>query len=246
MLNKTIRKLIYRASWDTRRRNVDITQVLKPLLADKAILLDVGCGEFSLAKAVYPARVVGVDIVNKSYENSDNLSFVSGSVVALPFSDKSFPVVASVDMIEHLPADVRIQALRELFRVAKKAVVIAFPFGKNAYELDVEFKRRLKDKGKPEPEWLTEHLQNQYPELKTILTTVNEVAANGKNTVKTTVSYSENLGVTRALRKLATRSKFLYVFMNILAGMSPVVLQSDENNSYRVIIVTEVSERGDS
>jgi SAM-dependent methyltransferase len=53
--------------------------------------------------------------------------FVAGSVVALPFPDKSFDVVGCFEVLEHLPDDLPRQALAELHRVAKRAVVLSVP-----------------------------------------------------------------------------------------------------------------------
>jgi ubiquinone/menaquinone biosynthesis C-methylase UbiE len=240
MSHNTIRKFIYRFGWDTRRRNVDIARVLKPLLAKTPNLLDVGCGEFGLAGVVYPAQVIGLDIINKSYETAENLKFVSGSVLALPFSDQSFPVVASLDMIEHLPADLREKAVDELFRIAYDAVVIGFPFGENAQSIDRQFKQELNDASQPEPEWLTEHLENQYPDLQATLAMIERIAAKRQKKVETAVYYSENLKVTRLLRRFSLKSKKFYILMNILAGLALTNLKSDKNNSYRTILVIKI------
>lgn len=52
---------------------------------------------------------------------------VIGSVLSLPFEDKSFDVVCAFEVLEHLPFEDFDTALSELSRVAKKAVVVSLP-----------------------------------------------------------------------------------------------------------------------
>ena len=53
--------------------------------------------------------------------------FVVGSIVDLPFPDRSFDVVGCFEVLEHLPGDLPRRALSELARVARRAVVLSVP-----------------------------------------------------------------------------------------------------------------------
>jgi ubiquinone/menaquinone biosynthesis C-methylase UbiE len=50
-----------------------------------------------------------------------------GSVLQMPFLDKTYDAVVCFQVLEHLPYDCFETALHELFRIAKKAVVISLP-----------------------------------------------------------------------------------------------------------------------
>ena len=52
---------------------------------------------------------------------------VVGSVLALPFPDKSYDVVCAFEVLEHLPFEECANAVGELVRVASKYVVISVP-----------------------------------------------------------------------------------------------------------------------
>src|SRR5690348_16215517 len=53
--------------------------------------------------------------------------YVQSSVLELPFPDRSFDLVTSCDMLEHLPEETRAAALRELLRVTRDGLYLTFP-----------------------------------------------------------------------------------------------------------------------
>jgi 2-polyprenyl-3-methyl-5-hydroxy-6-metoxy-1,4-benzoquinol methylase len=77
-------------------------------------VLDAGCGEGVLVEE-YAARVdiEGVD------ENYSSPNVRSGSLVALPYADRSFDRAMCLDVLEHLSFHDQRRALAELYRVLK-------------------------------------------------------------------------------------------------------------------------------
>lgn len=85
-------------------------------------LLDAGCGEGEMVRrGALPAglRPVLLD------RNPDSAAQLLGSVTALPFASRSFDVVTCLEVLEHL--DDPASAVRELARVARRAVVVSVP-----------------------------------------------------------------------------------------------------------------------
>lgn len=71
------------------------------------------------------------DLIHLDYESMDiekglNPDHV-GSVIDMPFIDKKYDVVACFQVLEHLPYEKFEKALSEMFRVAKKSVIISLP-----------------------------------------------------------------------------------------------------------------------
>ncbi len=109
---------------------------IQDFVADK-IVLDAACGEGYGARILskHAGKVVGMDIsqacinnANEKYANSD-LSFVQGSVDALPFDDECFDVIVSFETIEHINAKMQDAFLKESRRVLKPdgVVIISTP-----------------------------------------------------------------------------------------------------------------------
>jgi GT2 family glycosyltransferase/ubiquinone/menaquinone biosynthesis C-methylase UbiE/glycosyltransferase involved in cell wall biosynthesis/peptidoglycan hydrolase CwlO-like protein len=106
-------------------------QSVKNLVRGK-VVLDAGSGEgygaYSLAETA--ARVVGIDISEEAIDNAratyqrQNLEYRVGSVDALRFEDRSFDVVVSFEVIEHLEEGVQAAFLREARRVLKRSGIL--------------------------------------------------------------------------------------------------------------------------
>lgn len=96
-------------------------------LTKDSTVLDVGSGKgfmlYDLILAVPGIKVRGIDISTYAIENTiESIKpFVQvGDAKKLPFADKSFDVVISINTIHNLPPEDCKQSLREIQRVAKK------------------------------------------------------------------------------------------------------------------------------
>ena len=238
-MSSSIRKTLYKMAWDTRCRNVDVARILRPFVNAETTVLDAGCGEYGLSAFVAAKSVVGVDILPTDVK-VDGFTFIHGSIITLPFSEHSFSVAASVDVLEHLPEALRSEAIRQLVRVAKETIIITFPAGKAAREIDEAFNSKLRSSHQPVPDWLSEHLENPYPDANQVADLIRSEAEQNGRKVKVAVHHSENLAVAKFLRKAAATSKYLYLFGNLAAGfLLPLMPKASETNGYRAIILAE-------
>jgi ubiquinone/menaquinone biosynthesis C-methylase UbiE len=95
-------------------------------LSDNAAILDIGCGKgFTLHdfKDIMPeCTVAGVDVSEYAIENameSVKTFLRVASAESLPYPDKSFDLVISINSIHNLPIDRLKTALREVERVSR-------------------------------------------------------------------------------------------------------------------------------
>ncbi|MBD3267937.1 methyltransferase domain-containing protein, partial [bacterium] len=115
--------------FDHYQRYKFLAEILVRMEEKPTSVLDVGgaYGYFPYFYSSCPAMVVDIVAEEAAYARG-----YDGQ--KLPFEDGTFDVVVSIDTVEHLPAGKRESFLRELTRVAEKAVVITGPF----QEADVE------------------------------------------------------------------------------------------------------------
>lgn len=122
--------------------------------ARPARVLDVGSGRHGLATYWRGATIVHADLDVVP----GRAAAVAASVLSLPFADRSIDAVVALDLLEHLPPDLRPLAVDELARVASGTVLVACPVGPAARAADERHRERLERRGQPLPAWLTEHL----------------------------------------------------------------------------------------
>ena len=68
-----------------------------------------------------------------------------GSILEMPFDDSQYDIVCSYQVLEHLPFALFHEALSELFRVAKQAVIISLPNAQKMFKFQITwvYKSRL-------------------------------------------------------------------------------------------------------
>ena len=97
--------------------------------------LDAGCGEGFVARVLRrrlpDLELTGCDLspaaARLAAAQNPAARFAAASLLALPFPDGAFDVVGCFEVLEHLPAGAPDRALRELARVARRAVVLSVP-----------------------------------------------------------------------------------------------------------------------
>ncbi len=135
-------------------------KIVAKLTHRSGVILDVGGSLRELANflpshiALFSTDVIGGDVI---FDGKN-----------LPFKDRSFETVVSIDTMEHIPSCDRLEFLQELVRVAKKRVVVAAPLGTTAHvEAEKYELERQKKSGKPD-HFLVEHVKYTLPNMEEI------------------------------------------------------------------------------
>ena len=224
-----------------RMRNFLAGVIAQERRQSRPALLDVGCGSFGVAMFLREIPVLGVDR-EPPRTTIPNLTFQRAAITALPFPDRSFPVVSCIDVLEHLsPAD-RERAIRELLRVSNRHLVIACPHGEAAHNCDAQFLSACLGRGQSPPSWVLEHQSHSYPKATVIDSQVRKYISEAGRTVTTSLFYCENVGLSRLVRSAAVFSPLLYVMTNLFLGaiIDPLVPSPNDKNSYRMILLADI------
>lgn len=103
-----------------------------------SVVLDVGCGVGLRFVARRASRACGVDLAPTRLKSAatiyDEVSVAS--ILKLPYPDGSFDAIVSVDVMEHIPAEVKNAAIAEMLRVLK-------PGGRMMHVLDLDSQKPL-------------------------------------------------------------------------------------------------------
>ena len=88
--------------------------------------IEFGSGWKGIAYFLSDTTIVGMDIRFSKRPLPNMLPTIS-SLIGLPFRNRSFDLVLSSDMMEHLPENLLQDALAEMLRLAARYVIVGFP-----------------------------------------------------------------------------------------------------------------------
>jgi SAM-dependent methyltransferase len=248
-IRNQFQRVLYRYGWDTRCRNLIPARILKAAMRDmparaEPLLLDIGCGQLGVAAFLPDVSIMGTDI-DPPVASTPNLKFQLGSITSLPFPDRSFPLVSCIDVLEHLSPQDRERGIKELVRVATDVILVAYPQGKLAADVDEEFRRDCEVHGKASPSWLIEHQRQPYPVNSTIVEQLDRAVRATARRATISLSYCEPASVSRIVRRAAARSNLLYAALNLFFGaLLPFIRSPNDSNGYRTIALIELSADG--
>lgn len=114
----------FNISYDSKERfNSYWHQINEIIKLEPKKVLEIGIGNGFVSKYLKERNlnVITLDIDKKL--NPDKI----GSVLNIPFTDSSFDVVSSYELLEHLPYESFYKAISEIFRVSKSYSVLSLP-----------------------------------------------------------------------------------------------------------------------
>jgi hypothetical protein len=201
-------------------------------------ILEVGAGSNGLARFVDHRPVIGVDL-KFARTPHPRLSPVIGSALSLPFLDGAFDDVVSCDMLEHLSPTMRAGAVREMLRVSRSRLILAFPAGAAARDHDRWLDRRLRRLHFPYPDWLHEHLDVQPPSVDEV---VGALAGAGE---VESVRGNVNAAVHRSIALAEQFPPIGFTTSRLIRSLAPlrVVEWLTFGEAYRAVIVIRPRDR---
>jgi ubiquinone/menaquinone biosynthesis C-methylase UbiE len=109
-------------------------QLIKFIPNDAKTLIDVGCGPGSFLCYLKKRREITALGLERSSNNIEiarslvDVPLIQADIQKCPFNDNSFDVVCCFEVLEHLPFNIYESAIKEIYRITKKWIIITVPY----------------------------------------------------------------------------------------------------------------------
>lgn len=128
----------YNIAYDTKERFCSYWHQINEIVSlNPEKVLEVGIGNGFVSRYI---RDKGVNIVTSDIDIRLKPN-VAGSIMVLPFTNKSFDIVACFEVLEHLPYDNFPGALKEIYRISSKYANLSVPDHTAVYRFNIELPR---------------------------------------------------------------------------------------------------------
>jgi ubiquinone/menaquinone biosynthesis C-methylase UbiE len=124
--------LFYPRNIDQWSRYAHVVNEIKKFKT-KGKILEVGSGESGIISFFFSQEyeIFLVDIREDVFKGLRRAHCIVGDGCRLPFRDKAFDIVISVDTVEHIPKPIRHNFYKELKRVAREKIILSCPLQSN-------------------------------------------------------------------------------------------------------------------
>lgn len=128
----------FHESYDTKERFISYWHQINEVISLKLKkVLEVGIGNGFVSRYL---KEKGLDVTTLDIDQELKPDVVS-SVLSIPFASKSFDVLTCCEVLEHLPYEDFTKALKEIYRVSQKYVILSLPDHTAVYRLNIELPR---------------------------------------------------------------------------------------------------------
>lgn len=229
-----------------RRRNWSPEVALRylPVVAElkqhglEGCVTEVGSGS-SGAAPYLGKKMVGVDTAFLG-EEDELLQQVNASALHIPYPDESRPAVISVDMLEHIPPNLRDQAIGEIVRVASQLAIIVFPEGPRAERQDGSLELLYRRHHSEGFHFLDEHLEYGLPRLEELERSLRSAFDVHGRDATITWKGNSNLFIRAGLMKAWIRKGRLGTGLWLLSvRLAPLLRFAHFGPTYRKMIIVE-------
>lgn len=204
-------------SLDVDLRYLPVARFLKAHVPDGSVL-EVG----SSSKGITP--YVEHSIVGSDASFPGAIALALMPVVArgrLPFRDRSFDTVISLDTLEHVPREFRQLFINEMFRIARRYVIVGFPEGDAAERHDAAMEGYFVRQNAEAHEYFVEHREYKIPRQEDVSTYLKNAA--GTTDREYDVHRTTNVNITLRsifMRTVWNKSRLMQKLYTILTALS--------------------------
>lgn len=129
-------------------------------------ILEVGANAQKTLEKFVNGEIFFTDIKMMPGMENDDHFFIADATNLYEIENASFDFVVASDVFEHVPMELRVKFISELYRVSRKGVIMCFPIGNEITQFAEKqvndcYERMFGNKHI----WLQEHYENELPRL---------------------------------------------------------------------------------
>lgn len=155
-------------NFDTALRYCPIAQEIERSRWRGFPVLEIGSGGSGVSD-YFNGQIIGVDtdFSRTGTKKNQNIKYIKASLFKLPIKTNSFYQVICMDTLEHIQANRRKEAIKEMLRVTKKGgkIILGFPFGEKSVMVEGWINDLFKKAHGENHLWLWEHKKNGLPKI---------------------------------------------------------------------------------
>jgi len=209
-------------------------------------IIEIGSGSLGITP-YFKKRIVGLDI-DFSGPKSKYLHKIKSEAKKIPFSNNSYDVSISVDVLEHIPPKNRMQSVSEQLRVTKKLSIIVVPCGQSSEAQDILLRKKWNKIFKEKNQFFEEHVNFGLPTKEEVTNYIEDSLDKLDKKAKITNYPNLNLLVRSFLMNTwITNNKFFYyLYLKGYLVFLPILKKCNFGKTYRQVFVIKFLPRNNT
>lgn len=242
LTKKLFDKYFWRQHPEAALRYWPVVREIKKAKLENSKILEIGPGSLGIVPYL-KGEIVGID-VDFSGPQTKSLNKIKGKATELPFRKNSYDATISVDVLEHIPPQLRETAILEMLRVTKRLAIIVIPTGEHSEEQDRQLHERWNKVFKTKNQFLEEHVKFGLPKNEEIFVYIDRSLRKLKKDAKTRSYPNLNIFIRKILMLTwITKNKYLYyLYLKGFLLFMPILKFANFEKTYRRVFVVEFTQ----
>lgn len=234
-----IRKYYWGQHPEAALRYAPVISEINKLRINEPKILEIGSGSLGITP-YFKKNIDAVDI-DFSGPKSPYINKIKGKAWDLPFKKNSYDITISVDVLEHIPPNLREKSISEIVRVTKRLAIIVVPTSVESEEQDRELHERWNRVFNIKNLFLEEHVKHGLPQADEVLVYIDRSKRIQKKSLKVSSYPNLNLIIRKILMYMwITKNKYIYyIYLKGLLPFIPMLKLCNFAKTYRRVFVIE-------
>lgn len=161
----------------------------------------------------------------------------------MPFDDNAFDFVLSMDTLEHVPLVEREPFVRELVRISKRWIILAFPSGQKAAEYDLKLFHHFQQRHGINYRWTQEHLDLGLPDADAVAAIMRAALDDhGGGELSTEGNFNVDAWLRVWKFQMSVFKPWRSVLNKLLWPAMPYLRRRHHSPTYRTVLIAEKSD----